>query len=381
VFLGTLNDTASRRLFEADAAAIVAGPENVLFVRDGRLFSQRIDPVRFETTGDAAVIADGVAVDARGIPAVSASAVGSIVYRTGSVDQQRRLVWFDREGKQLALAAEPDNRSPVNLNLSPDGRTLVLNRSHEGNTDVWLMDVERRALTRFTTDPAPEIVPVWSPDGATILYSKVAGGGFRLVYKQRGGGNETTLPVTTRAIALDWSRDNRFILYRTNEPPEGGWNIWAVATDGRSKPFPVLQSNFDERTALFSPDGKWIAYESNESGQFEIYLQPFPGPGDKWTVSNGGGSKPRWRRDGTELFYVAADGNLMTVPVRLPGAGGRPQLGTPSRLFKTEVENTVQGGISHAYDVSADGQRFLMTTVVEHPTSFLTLILNSGSAR
>jgi Tol biopolymer transport system component len=187
------------------------------------------------------------------------------------------------------------------------------------------------------------------------------------------------LPVETRNIALDWSRDGRFNLYRTNDPPDNEWSIWAVAADGRGKPFAVLNSSFDERSAVFSPDSKWIAYESNESGQYEIYVHPFPGPGDKWTVSSGGGSQPRWKRDGTELFYVAADGHLMSVPVRLPAPGQRLHLGTPARLFRTAIESTVQGGISYAYDVSADGQRFLMSVVVEQPPSFLTLILNRSA--
>jgi serine/threonine protein kinase/Tol biopolymer transport system component len=382
VFLGDLDRHPAKRLFEADAAAVVAPPDRVLFVRDGKLFSQRIDPARLEMTDGPAVVAEGVSVDSRGVPAVSASADGSIVYRTGSVDQRRTLVWFDRSGKELGAAAEPDDRAPVNVQLSPDQRSAVLSRSYEGNTDVWILDVNRKAFTRVTTDPAPELVPTWSPDGGSILYSKVSGGGFRLAHKPlREGGKETELPITTRAIALDWSSDNRFILYRTNEPAETGWNVWAIPDAGSGKPFPLLQSHFDERTATFSPDARWIAYESNETGQFEIYIYPFPGPGEKVTVSNRGGSQPRWKADGTELFYVAADGNLMSVPVRLPSASQRIELGTPTALFRTRIGNTVQGGIAYAYAITKDGQRFLMSTLVEQPAVALTLILNRREAK
>jgi Tol biopolymer transport system component len=144
-----------------------------------------------------------------------------------------------------------------------------------------------------------------------------------------------------------------------------------------SKPILVAQTRFDERTAQFSPDTRWVGYESNESGRFEIYVQPFPAGGAKVLVSTGGGSQVRWRGDGRELFYVAADGRLMAVPVRISTRDQTIELGSPVALFLTRVESTVQGGNAHAYTVSADGQRFLMTTFTEQTGTPITLILNA----
>jgi len=162
---------------------------------------------------------------------------------------------------------------------------------------------------------------------------------------------------------------------------KGNWDIWAIPMQGDGKPVPVLQEEFDERDAQFSPDGRWIAYESNRSGDYEIYLHPFPGPGPSTRVSNAGGAQPRWRQDGTELFYVAPDSRLMAVSVELPASGLDLSVGTPRPLFSMRVTSTVQGGVTHEYDVSADGQRFLVNAIVEQPTAPISLILNRAPLR
>ena len=268
--------------------------------------------------------------------------------------------------------------------LSPDGRRVALTRSIEGNTDIWLLDLGRSVQSRFTFDSTPEIVPIWSPDGTRIVYSKPAGElvVFGLFQKPTTGtGKETLLLQTGQpSISLDWSRDGRFVLYRSFDRTMG-WDIWAQPLQGDNKPILVAQTRFDERTAQFSPDSRWVAYESNESGRFEIYVQPFPGSGAKLLVSTGGGSQVRWRADGRELYYVAADGWLMAVPVRLPAGGQNIELGSPAPLFLTRVESTVQGGITHTYTVSADGQRFLMSTFTERTGTPITLILNALDTR
>ena len=145
---------------------------------------------------------------------------------------------------------------------------------------------------------------------------------------------------------------------------------------GDRKPLPLAQEAFDERTAQFSPDTRWIAYESNESGQYEIYIRPFPDPGARTRVSIAGGVQPRWRADGTELFYVSPDSRLMTVPVRLPSTGTSIVLGSPTPLFLVPVVSTVQGGVTFEYDIARDGQRFLVNTLVEEPPTPISLILN-----
>jgi hypothetical protein len=164
------------------------------------------------------------------------------------------------------------------------------------------------------------------------------------------------------------------VLYRSSTV-KAQWDIWAAPMTGDRTPFPVLQSQFDERTAQFSPDAGWIVYESNESGQFEIYVRPFPGPGASARVSTAGGSQPRWR-SGTELYYVAPDGSLMAVSVKLPQRGSEIALAAPVRLFKILATTTVQGGLLHEYDVSSDGQKFLVNTFVEQAAAPISLILN-----
>jgi eukaryotic-like serine/threonine-protein kinase len=301
------------------------------------------------------------------------------VYRTGSVGAQRRLVWVDRTGREVAPAGDLDSAVPLNVALSPDGRRAALNRTVGANTDIWLLDVSRSVLIRFTFDPAPDIAPVWSPDGTRILYAGLtsAVGGFQL-FEQSLNGTDSRRPIAPMplsCIPLDWSRDDEFVLFRCLDP-KSGWDLWACPVHGDGKPFPVAQTPFDERTAQFSPDAKWIAYESNESGRFEIYVQRFHGGGAKSRVSNAGGSQVRWSADGAEIFFVAADGALVSVPARVRPADGDLELGSPVPLFMTRVESGVQGGIVHTYAVTRDRQRFVMSTFTEQPASPLTLILN-----
>jgi Tol biopolymer transport system component len=194
---------------------------------------------------------------------------------------------------------------------------------------------------------------------------------------------------------MDWSRDGR-ILIRDNT--RGSWDIWEVPADAERlkradgpsntapptpAPRPVVQSQFDERKAQLTRDARWMAYESNESGRFEIYVQPFPGPGAKVLVSSGGGSQPRWRSDGRELYYVSPDARLMAVSIRSPDGGRALEVGRPAALFQARIESTVRGGITHEYAVSADGQRFLLNAYAEQAGVPMTLILNAfaGAAR
>jgi dipeptidyl aminopeptidase/acylaminoacyl peptidase len=179
----------------------------------------------------------------------------------------------------------------------------------------------------------------------------------------------TELP---RAIAMDYSRDGRYVVYRS--AANGQWDIWVIPMKGNRTPFPLLQSAADERTAQLSPDGRWIAYESNETGPFEIYLRPFPGPGASKRISVAGGSQPRWRSDSSEVFYISPDSHLMVVPLHPYRADS--SAGIPARLFRVPTTSTVQGGLSFEYVVSADGQRFLVNTIVQQMTAPISLILN-----
>jgi Tol biopolymer transport system component len=379
-YVGTLDGPEGQRLFDADAAAVFTQPARVLFIRSGTLFAQRFDPVRRQLEGNAVPLAEGVNLDAIGAAAVSGSVVGSIVYRIGTTNRQRQLVWFDRSGNTLGVVGPPDSATPLNPALSADGRRVALNRSVKGNTDVWLLELGRDVLSRFTSDPAPEIYPVWSPDGRRIVYGKASSKapGFNLYQKPTTGtGQELPLFETSQNILpTDWSRDGRFLLYMTPQDTSESWDIGALPMEGNGKPFLVAHTSSDERTGQFSPDAHWIAFESNESGRYEIYVQTFPGPGTRTIVSTGGGLQPRWGSDGKELFYIAPDGRLMTASLRFSANGQKVEPASPVPLFMTRVGSTRTGGSGEEYVVSTDGRRFLMNTLIEQAASPITLVLN-----
>jgi serine/threonine protein kinase len=381
VYAGTLDGSERRRLFDADAAAVFVPPARVLFVRAGTLFAQRFDPVRQQLEGNTVALAEGVSVDSVGAAAVSGSAAGSIVYRVGQANRQRQLLWFDRSGNQVGVAAAPDAATSLNPTLSADGRRVALNRSVNGNSDVWLLDLGRSVLSRFTFDPGPEIFPVWSPDGTRIVYaaSNRTGAGFRMFQKPTAGAGQASplLDTGQNMIPDDWSRDGRFISFATSS--SGNWDVGAFPLEGNAKPFPVAQTSYDELSSEFSPDGHWIAYESNESGRNEIYVQPFPNPATKTIVSTGGGLQPHWGPDGRELFYVAPDGRLMSVPLRVASDRQAIEPGSPVPLFTTRISSTRTGGSRQEYAVSADGKRFLMNTFVEQAGAPITLVLSPAS--
>jgi Tol biopolymer transport system component len=377
IYIGDLQGSETRRLLDADSAAVYAAPGRLLFVRQGTLFAQDFDAARLELRGNASPMAERIALDtgAQGSAAVSASTAGPFVYRTGSGSGLRQFVWMDRSGKDIGKAS--DLLSAISIDLSPDGRRVALFQQVNQNFDVWLLELGRGLLSRFTFDPGVERFPIWSPDGSRIVFDSDRKGPFDLYQKPAiGAGTEELLLATAQEkIPTDWSPDGRLLLYRSVDP-KTGYDIWALPLDGDGKPVPVVQTNFDERDAQFSPDGKWIAYHSNESGRFEIYIQPFPGPGSKLQVSTNGGAQVRWGPHGKELFYIALDARLMAVPIRLASNPQSAEPGSPTPLFATRVGGALQGTFRQQYDVSSDGPRFLMNTITEEAASPITVVLN-----
>ncbi len=260
--------------------------------------------------------------------------------------------------------------------MSPDGRRAALHRVVNGNFDIWLLEMGKGLLQRFTTHTALDVYPIWSPDGSRVVFNSNRNGVFDLYEKPAtGSGNEQLLLATPQAkTAMDWSPDGRFILYRSLDP-KTGYDLWALPMDGDRKAFPVVQTNFEESDGQFSPDGKWIAYQSNETSRVEIYIQPFSNPGSRKLISPSGGAQVRWGRDSKELFYIALDGRLMAVSLRLASDGKSLDADKPVPLFATRVGGALQGVNRQQYIVSPDGQRFLMNAITEQATP-ITVILN-----
>jgi len=379
VYLADLESGTSRRLLAADAPAVYASQGYLLFVRGEALFAQALDPARRELVGSPFRVADNVAlgqVAASQVAALSVAASGAIAYRTGGEAERRQFAWFDRSGRQLVKLGEPDSAFPLSPSLSPDGRRLAMHRWVAGNTDIWILELGRGALSRFTSNAANEIWPIWSPDGRRILFSSNRGGSYALYEKATDGTTDERLVQAAKASCTDWSPDGSLILFQTRELKTSN-DIWVFPVGRGQAPYPLVRTDFDERGGQFSPDARWIAYASNESGRSEVYLQPFPGPGAKLPISVGGGAQPRWRRDGKELFFIGLDDRMMAVPVSLSVDGESAKVGAAVPLFPTNVGGSLQVATGPQYFVSPDGQRLLMNTILEGaPASPIALILN-----
>src|ERR1700730_10873382 len=271
-----------------------------------------------------------------------------LAYRSGTVSGNTQLTWFDRAGKQLGLVGSLGEY--LNPELSPDGRRVaVQRRSAQGDWDIWLLELLGGTSTRFTFNPADDYYPIWSPDGSRIVFASTRDGSYGLYQKpSSGAGNEEPLLKSSSDIGpFSWSSDGRFIAYRIAETNN---EVWVLPLFGDRKPFPLLQAEFNETQPDLSPDERWVAYASTESGRFEVYIQSFPKPGGKWQVSTGGGVNPPWSRDAKEIFWIGADGKMMVVPIK---ANPNLEVGIPKALFATRQ---VGGGriilnFRHQYDV------------------------------
>ena len=321
--VGSLDGSAPQPLIEAGVLTwgVPASSRHILFVNRRSLFVQGFDPDRIVLTGKPILVAESVSTAADSASAaVSVSEANSMVYRESSADgSTRRFVWFDRSGNEISRIGETGGFTP---DITPDGRFIALSRTTDGN-NVWLLEAARGVLSQLTSDPAGAAqVSLFSPDGDYIVFSSARLGGVSLFKKAINGGKEEPLLVLPDGlVATDWSRD--YLLYRSNNS-KTGFDIWALPMRGSEpvgEPIAVIRTEHAERDAQFSPNGKWIAYESDRSGISEIYIHPFPGPGREQVISKGGGVQARWNGDGKELFYMALDGRLMAVPIRFTSEG------------------------------------------------------------
>ena len=371
VHVARLDGTEPTRLLDADGAAVYTRSGHLLFARQGELLAQAFDATGLELEGEPFRVADSVAVNPGiSLASLSASASGPIAYGTDII-RRTQFVWVDRSGRRLETLGTPDQRGLANPSLSQDGSRLAFSRVVGGNWDIWLIDMQGD-VSRFTSALALDFNPVWSPDGRRIFYESNNSN----IYSRSvvdGTLEEALLRERTMVYPSDVSPDGRVLLYTRAEGMST--DLWYVSLIGDDRtPRPFVQTDFQDRDGQFSPNGKWVAYQSDEAGHFEIYLQPFPGPGDRIRVSAGGGQHVRWARDGSELFYMAADRRLTSVRVTF-GANGPPVLGAPLPLFRTESDNSFI--TRQQYVVSPDGQRFLInasTDAIDPPS--IMLILN-----
>jgi dipeptidyl aminopeptidase/acylaminoacyl peptidase len=350
----------------------------LLFVRQSTLFAQHLDLKRGELTGSPIAVADHVSEPSSTFAGVSASDDGHIAYRAGMTGFQ--MTWVDRTGKALNQTGGPILEYMDDPALSPNEEQVAITRFSPGNLpNIWILELLRGGLTRLTLDPdGSAVTPVWSPDGRRIAFSsRKKGSALNIYWKSSSGmgAEELLLDRPSTKDVSDWSKDGRFILYweRDNAAKSVQDDLWALPADGNDrKPIPIATTLYDERNGQFSPDGKWVAYETDETGRFEIVVQQFPEPAAKSQISTNGGSAPRWSADGKELYFIAPDNKLMAASIRV--VGNTLKAGTPIGLFTTRL--TPNPTKRQQYAVSRDG-RFLLNQPAESSSnSPITLILN-----
>jgi Tol biopolymer transport system component len=379
VYVASLDSGEPVRVLTAETAAFTASGL-LLRVAQGVLVAQSFDPDEASIAGEPLPVAQAVGADTVLYQGAFSVSTNVLAHRGGASAARRQLVWVDRAGKVVGVLGPPDDNALASPSLAPDGQRVAVGRNIQGNGDVWLMDVSRGVASRFTFDENVEASPVWSPDGSRVVFRSGRNGFYDLFEKPASGaGEEQPLLVTPQNKSpLDWSRDGRVLLYATQDDKTGS-DLWALPMIGDRKPFAVVQTNFDEMQGQFSPDGRWLAYASNESGRYEVYVRPYPDAGGKWQVSTGGGSQPRWGRNGQELVYVAPDARLMVAPIRV--VQGAIDAGTPAVLFPTRLatgSNVLAAGYNSSaqYAVAPDGRFLLNVSVDDAVTSPITIVLN-----
>ena len=373
IYLGSLDGTDQKMLTPADTAGAFLPPDKVVFVRLGALVARHLDHSRWELTGDAQSLADPVGYDLN-LGAFSVSADGVIAYRIGG-QGLRQLTWFDRTSKQITAAGDPDQNSLNAPELSQDGRHAAVDRTVQGNRDIWLFDLQRGGMSRLTTGISVEGFPVWSPDGTRIAFETNRRGNYDIWIKSSSGagGEEVLLQTDRNEWPLHWSNNGFLLYYQSNL--KTGSDLMALPMTGNEKtPMVIAGTAAEETMGQVSPDGHWVAYQTNESGRFEIVVQAFPRSTGKFPVSINGGTQPRWRPDNRELYFVAPDGKLMAVPFTTTNAVFDP--GKPFGLFQTRITNSGASTFRPQYAVSRDGRFLINQTTENASTAPITLLLN-----
>ena len=381
LYAGSLDSTEARFITRATGNPAYAAPGYLLFSREKTLYAQKFDAGKLALSGEAVPLLRSVSYLPRIAHNDYAASNGDVlVAQPASGVSLSRLVWRDRKGEESGIAGGPDVYA--NVMLAPNGKAVAFDKTDQENqnTDLWTFDLQRGSLKRLTFDPAIDAEPVWSPDGKRILFASSRAGVMRLYIKNADGGEDEKLLALDASDRADqyptsWSPDGKHFLY---ERDTEAIRLW-VAELPDLKTWPLVKDAETTRNGEFSPDGKWVAYNSNETGKWEIYVTSFPDLHGKWQVSNNGGIQPRWRGDGKELFYLAPDGKLMATPVTT--AGDHFDSGTPVPLFQASARQAIATSERVSYDVTQDGQRFLINTQMENlETKPLMVVLNRSAA-
>jgi len=389
IFAGSIDDPpdkqSNKRLLattfgayyvRSTAASPTPSKGSLLFMRDGTLMAQTFDPDKLELSGEATAIAEriGSAFET----AYFSASPNAVVYKTANPGRMLQLTRFDGQGKILGVVGEPGDI--LSTRFSPDGTRVVFRKDSPtlDGTDLWQLDLARDTTTRFTFGPGSAIFPIWSPDGAEIVFSSNRDGVFSLYRKPANGAKEEELLLRTKEniAAFSWSRDGRFLLYDSSaEPTFVKSDMWVLPMQGDRKPFPFLQTRFEEGLGTFSPDGRWVAYISDETGRAEVYVRPFKESaggtetGGKWIISRDGANQapPKWRDDGKQIVYVDLKGMLWAVDL---DTGSAVQARTPRQLFQIPSGSNQPG-------ITGDLKTFLIPVPVEQkvPQNF-TVMLN-----
>ncbi|MEO5894137.1 MAG: protein kinase [Vicinamibacterales bacterium] len=366
VMVGDLDGKTSKTLFKTTTRVQYAAPGYLLFVRERTLVAQKFDAKSLTLQGEAVPIGEGLGSDDVGLASFSVSRNGVLVFRGGELSGTR-IVSVDRNGKETPfLETAADYRD---MSMSPDGKRFVYDLGDDAKRDLWIRDMVRGVSSRFTFDPAIEVNPKWSPDGGRIAYTSKAKGLGDLYVKDASGTRDAEPLVVDKAekYVTDFSSDGNYVLFTSREAG-ATWDLWAMRLSGDRKPFPLAKTTFGERWATISPNGKYIAYQSDESGQQEVYVQEFPEARTKSQVSTGGGVEAYWSGDGRELFYRSGS-SVMAVSVE---SGAAFSAGAPKSLFQTRFATISSRG---RYRPTPDGQHFFIVTPpareTEQPASVL----------
>ena len=377
IYVASLDSRKARFIVKSESMGQYSPPGHLLTVQQGMLVAYPFDEKSAQVRGNPVRIAEGVLT---GNPPGYApfSVAGTTLAYSTPYARSRQLVWFDRSGRRLGTVGEPGDYSTPRLSRDEKRIAVAIREESKINTDIWVFDSTRGTWSRLTFDPAAERAPLWSPDSSRIVFTSASAGILDMYEKPASGSGEPRLVVRsdTDKFPTDWTRDGRFFVYHTFG---GGstWDIWVAPTDG-GKPFPLFSSKFTEAQGQVSPDGRWIAYASDESGRFEIYVTQFPQRRGRWQISTAGGSQPWWRGDGKELFYLSPEQTVMSVAV--VRADDAFEAAVPTPLFRANFPAVVPAFWGN-YCVTADGQRFLVSELrPEAAATPINVVLNWTAA-